>query len=113
MTDTIVMTGIYLVVVVQLALQAGIIFSAYRVVKLTGSFRAWTMIIAAFLLGAVSGLMGIFILLSNPDQITSIVQSFGASTIFLSDALSIATSLLLFFGMFDLRKRFEHAAKKP
>jgi len=106
MADTTILTSIWMVAVLQLMLQAGIVLYAYRLTRLTGSFRAWTMIILAFMLTTVSSLYGVFLLLSNPDLITGLVGSFSIPALVLSYSLSIATSLLLFFGIFDLVRRF-------
>lgn len=113
MADTTILTAIWAVAVVQLVLQAGIVTFAYRLTRLTGSFRAWTMIILAFMLTAASSLMGVFYLLNSPDQITSIISSISLPTLVFSYLVSIATSLLLFFGIFDLTNRFKHAANQP
>ncbi len=113
MADATILTSIWMVVVLQLTLQAGIVLYAYRLTRLTGSFRAWTMIILAFMLTTVSSLYGVFLLLSNPDLITGLVGSFSIPALVFSYSLSIATSLLLFFGIFDLVRRFGRAANKP
>ena len=112
MADTVVLSAIWIVAVIQLGLQAGIVMNAYRLTRLTGSFRAWTMIILAFLLTTASSLFGLFIILSNPDQITGLLQSFNAPTLVLSYSISVATSVLLFLGIFDLLRRFKHTAGK-
>src|SRR6266699_3085545 len=101
MADATLLTGMWIVAVLQLILEAGIVLYAYRLTRLTGSFRAWTMIILAF------------ILLLNPDLIAGLVQSISLPTLIVSYSVSIATSLLFFFGVFDLVRRFKLAAKKP
>jgi hypothetical protein len=113
MADVQVLTSMWAIVVVQLALQAGIVANAYRLTKLTGRFRAWTMIILSFLLTAVSSVFGVVYLLMNPDTIASLIGSFDIGTLMLSYGVSIATSLLLFFGTFDLVRKFKRAAKNP
>src|SRR5437899_6503624 len=113
MADATILTAIWIVAVLQLVLQAGIVLYAYRLTRLTGSFRAWTMIIVAFILTTASSLFGVFLLLANPDLITGLVQSISTPTLVVSYAVSIATSLLFFFGIFDLVRRFKLAAKKP
>ena len=110
MADVVVLTAIWTIAVVQLGLQAGNVFNAYRLTKLTGSFRAWTMIILAFMLTTASSLFGLFLLLSNPDLIAGLLQSLNVGTLVVSYAISISTSLLLFFGIFDLLRRFKHAS---
>jgi hypothetical protein len=113
MADATLLTGMWIVAVLQLILEAGIVLYAYRLTRLTGSFRAWTMIILAFILTTASSLFGIVLLLINPDLIAGLVQSISLPTLIVSYAVSIATSLLFFFGVFDLVRRFRLAAKKP
>ena len=113
MADVTLLTGMWIVAVLQLMLEAGIVLYAYRLTRLTGSFRAWTMIILAFILTTASSLFGIVLLLLNPDLIAGLVQSISLPTLMVSYAVSIATSLLFFFGVFDLVRRFKLAAKKP
>jgi hypothetical protein len=113
MADATVLTAIWMIAVLQLGLEAGIVLYAYRLTRLTGSFRAWTMIIIAFTLNTASSLFGVFLLLVNPDLIVGLVQSIGTPTLVLSYTISITTSLLFFFGIFDLVRRFKLAAKKP
>ena len=114
MADLVIITTIYIVIALELAAQAGAVFFAYRLTRLTGSFRAWTLIITAFILTTAASVLGlVFLLAINPDQIVSLVQSVGFGTTILSDAVNITAAFLLFFGMFDLVRRFKHTAKKP
>jgi hypothetical protein len=113
MADATILTGIWTVAVLQLGLEAGIVLYAYRLTRLTGSFRAWTMIILAFILTTASSLFGVFLLIIDPDLISGLIQSISTPTLVFSYAISIATSLLFFFGIFDLVRRFKLTAKKP
>ncbi|SRR6266849_4304392 len=113
MADTAWYTGILVVAVLESALYAGAVFFAYRLTKLTGSFRSWTMIIVALLLTTISGLSGLFVLLTSPDAITALVQSIGTPWIMISYSISISTCLLYFFGTHGLVKNFQQVAKKP
>src|SRR5437016_14497090 len=113
MADVTLLTSMWIIAVIQLILEAGIVLYAYRLTRLTGSFRAWTMIILAFILTTASSVFGIFLLLLNPDLIAGLVQSISLPTLIVSYAISIATSLLFFFGVFDLVRRFKLAVKKP
>jgi len=112
-TDVVVLTSMWAIVVLQLGLQAGIVLNAFRLTKLTGRFRAWTLIILSFLLTAVSSVFGVVYLLSSPDTIANLVASFNIQTLILSYGVTITTSLLLFFGTFDLVRRFKSAANNP
>src|SRR5713226_970153 len=108
MSDIVIITSLYLVIALELGAQAGAVYFAYRLTRLTGSFRAWTLIITAFILTTAASVMGLlFLVASSPDQITSLIQSVGFGTVILSDGVSITAAFLLFFGIFDLVKRFE------
>lgn len=113
MVDATILTGMWIIAVLQLILEAGIVLYAYRLTRLTGSFRAWTMIILAFVLTTTSSIFGVILLLINPDLIAGLVQSISLPTLIVSYAISITTSLLFFFGVFDLVRRFKLMAKKP
>ena len=101
MVDTVVISTLYFISVFQLILQAGVVFYAYRVTKMTGSFRAWTLIIAAFTLLTVRNVVSLFLSLSLPaDQLAALIDSVGVVTLILSSAINIA-------------KRFENTSKAP
>ena len=112
MADTAWFATILVIAGLELALYAGAVFFAYKMTKLTGSFRSWTMIIAALLLTTISGLSGIFLVLSNPDTITGLVQSIGVPTLIVTYTISISTCLLYFFGTHGLVKNFQQIAAK-
>lgn len=113
MADTTILTAIWMIAALQLTLQAGVVLYAYRLTRLTGSFRAWTMLILAFTLTTTSSLFGLFLLISNPDLIAGLIQQLSIPTLVFSYTISIATSLLFFFGVFDLVRRFKRTAKPP
>ncbi len=114
MVDVVVLSTLYFISVFQLILQAGVVFYAYRVTKLTGSFRAWTLIIAAFTLLTIKNVVSLVLSLSLPaDQLTALINSIGAVTLILSSAVNIAAGVALFLGMFGLVKRFENQSKAP
>jgi hypothetical protein len=114
MVDVVVLSTLYFISVFQLILQAGVVFYAFRVTKLTGSFRAWTLIIAAFTLLTIRNVVSLVLSLSLPaDQLTALINSVGAVTLILSSAVNIAAGVALFLGMFGLVKRFENQSKAP
>jgi hypothetical protein len=112
MLDPIIIPTLYFISVFQLILQAGVVFYAYRVTRLTGSFRAWTLIIAAFTLLTIRNVVSLFLSLSLPaDQIAALIDSIGVVSLILSSAVNIAAGVALFLGMFGLVKRFENQPK--
>src|SRR5256885_13096333 len=114
MVDTVVISTLYFISVFQLILQAGVVFYAYRVTKLTGSFRAWTLIIAAFTLLTVRNVVSLLLSLSLPaDQLGALIDSVGVVTLILSSAVNIAAGVAPFLRMFGLAKRFENQSKAP
>src|SRR5256886_17247736 len=110
MADATLVTGMWIVAVLQLILEAGIVLYAYRLTRLTVMLRAWTMIILAFILTTASSVFGIFLLLLNPDLITRLLQSIILPTLMVSYAVSITTSRLFFFGDLELVRRFKLAS---
>jgi hypothetical protein len=114
MLDPVVIPTLYFISVVELILQAGVFFYAYRVTKLTGSFRAWTLIIAAFALLTVRNIVSLLFELMLPtDQVSSLIESVGVTTTILSSGVNLAAGLALFLGMFGLVKRFQSQPKAP
>src|SRR5438094_10126776 len=114
MLDPIVIPTLYFISVVELILQAGVFFYAYRVTKLTGSFRVWTLIIAAFALLTVGNVVSLLFELMLPtDQISTLIESVGVTTTILSSAVNLVAEVTLFLGMFALVKRFQNQAKTP
>src|SRR5437867_11264472 len=98
MADATLVTGMWIVAVLQLILEAGIVLYAYRLTRLTGSFRAWTMIILAFILTTSSIVFEIFLLLVNPYPIAGLVQSISLPTLIVRYGVPLTTSLLFYFG---------------
>ena len=114
MLDPVVIPTLYFISVVELILQAGVFFYAYRVTKLTGSFRAWTLIIAAFALLTVRNVVSLLFELTLPvDQVSSLIESVGVVTTILSSAVNLVAGVALFLGMFGLVKRFQSQPKTP
>jgi hypothetical protein len=114
MLDPVVIPTLYFISVFQLVLEAGVVFYAYRVTRLTGSFRAWTLIIAAFTLLTIRNVVSLFLTLSLPaDQLSSLIESIGVITTIASSAVNVAAGVALFLGMFGLAKRFEKQSKAP
>ena len=112
MLDPIVIPTLYFVSVVQLVLQALVFLYAYKVTKITGSFRAWTLIIAAFAILTVRSVVSLFMTLSLPaNQVSTLIESVGVTTTILSSIVNLAAGVALFLGFFGLAKRFQNQAK--
>src|SRR5438128_9364699 len=96
MLDPVVLPTLYFISVFQLILQAGVVFYAYRVTKLTGSFRAWTLIIVAFTILTVRNMVSLFLSLSLPaDQLASLIGSARLVTLTASPAVNVAAGVAL------------------
>jgi hypothetical protein len=112
MLDPFVLPTLYFIAVAELIFQAGVVFYAYKVTRITGSFRAWTLIIAAFSLLTIQSVVGLALTLSLPaDQIATLISSLGVTTTILSSMVTAIAGALLFLGVFGLAKRFESQAK--
>ena len=112
MLDPIVLPTLYFIAVLELVFQAGVVFYAYKVTRITGSFRAWTMIIVAFSLLTIQSVVGLALTLSLPtDQLSNLISSVGETSTILSSTVTAMAGALLFIGVFGLAKRFESQAK--
>jgi len=110
--DPVVLPTLYFISVIQLILQAGVAYYAYRVTKTTGSFRAWTLIISAFTILTLRNAVSLLMSLSLPaDQVTSLIESIGIGTIVIGAIVNVAAGVILFVGVFGLAKRFESQPK--
>ena len=112
--DPVVLPTLYFVSAVQLILQAGVAYYAYRVTRTTGSFRAWTLIIASFVLLTIRNVVSLLLTLSlPPDQLASLIGSIGINAIVLGQIVNISAGVVLFVGVFGLARRFENQPKNP
>src|SRR5207245_8680089 len=101
MLDPAVLPTLYFISVFQLILQAGVVFYAYRVTKLTGSFRAWTLIIVAFTILTVRNVVSLFLSLSLPaDPLASLIDSVGVVMIIASSAVNVAVGVVVLLVKF-------------
>ena len=110
--DPFILPTLYFITVVELVFQIGVVFYAYKVSRITGSFRAWTLIIAAWTIVTVQSVIGLVLTLTLPaDQLGSLISTIGETTTILSSMVNVAAGLLLFLGVFGLAKRFQNQAK--
>ncbi|HZD12444.1 MAG TPA: hypothetical protein VE177_02870 [Candidatus Binatus sp.] len=112
MIDPIVIPTLYFLSALQLVFQALVFVYAYKVTRVTGSFRAWTLIIAAFAVLTVRNVVSLFLTLSlPPDQISSLIESVGLTTTILSTVVNLVAGVALFLGFFGLAQRFQSQSK--
>ena len=112
MLDPYILPTLYFITAVELIFQIGVVFYAYKVSRITGSFRAWTMIIAAWTIVTVQSIIGLVLTLTLPtDQLANLITSIGETTTIFSSTINVAAGLLLFLGVFGLAKRFQSQAK--
>src|SRR3989475_10333769 len=101
--DPIVLPTLYFIAVLELIFQAGVVFYALKVTRITGSFRAWTLIIVAFSLLTIQSVVGLVLTLSLPtDRIASLISSAGENTTDLRSIVQGGAGGLLFPGGFGV-----------
>ena len=89
------------------------IYYAVRIAKSVGTFWAWSLIIAAFVLGALEYVASFVETLELPQsQLDGLVNSLGAVRIWQSLAVGSLSSLFFAFGMFGLMRVFEKIQKR-
>src|SRR6266849_5612216 len=99
MLDPIVLPTLYFTTVLQLILSAAVAYYAYRVTKQTGSFRAWTLIITAFIILTIRNVTSLILTLTLPaDQVAALIETVGVTATILSTVINVAASVILFLG---------------
>src|SRR5205823_12267048 len=101
MLDPIVVPTLYFIAIFQLILQAAVFYYAYRVTKMTGSCRAWTLISLAFALLTVRNVVSLILTLSlRADRVSSLLESVRVPTTIRISASTVAASIALCLDMF-------------
>ena len=88
-------------------------FYCYRLTRITGAFRAWTLMIAALAVLAF-GVLASFVRLvafESPAQVERTVQQAGAMGFAFQGAYGLTLSALLFLAMFELYGMFRRTQK--
>lgn len=88
-----------ILVLLQIILQLGAAYFAYRLMRLTGTFRAWSLIVIALIIQAIRRILSQLIIM-NLVPLGSIIE--------LVDRLFIAllVSACMIVGMYELEKIF-------
>ena len=90
----------------QIILQLGAAYLAYRLMRLTGVFRAWLLLIIAFILMTVRRVTALLIQLGS-------MLPLGDSVGFVDRiVLPLTISILLVISMYELVRTFERQLKK-
>jgi hypothetical protein len=114
MLDPVVIPTLYFFSVLELVLQSLVFFYAYRISKITGAFRAWTLIIIAFAALTVRNVVSLMLTLTLPaDQVSTLIESIGVTATIASSAVNLVAVVALFLGFFGLVKRFQNQSKGP
>jgi hypothetical protein len=100
---------IYAYTFLELILDLAAVFYAYRLTKLTGSFRGWILMILALVLITVQGTSSIvsLIVFFPEAQLESLVSTVGTAAIIQGAVIGIAVSGSLFGAMFELYRTFK------
>ena len=93
----------------ELILDIGAVYFAYRLTKITGAFRGWILMIIAVALITVQGTTSILtlILLFPESQLEALITSIGTPALIEGAVVGVAVSLSLFGAMFELYRTFK------
>jgi len=87
--------------VVQILVQLGAVYLAYRLTKITGAFLAWSLVIIALVLMTVRRVTALMIEIGS-------ISALGGSIAFIDRILlPLAISILLLFAMYGLVRTFQ------
>jgi len=96
------LTAPNIVAAVSIILQLAAAYYAYRLMRITGVFRAWALVVLALFLQLFRRIIALMA-----------VAGLGTEFIEMFDLLiMLMISLFLFFGMYELSKKFEKILKK-
>jgi hypothetical protein len=101
-------TYVYAYTLLELLLDIGAVYFAYRLTRITGAFRGWVLMIAAVVLITFQSTSSILTLaLFFPEsQLESLIQSIGTGTFIVSSLIGMLVSITLFLAMFELFRTF-------
>jgi hypothetical protein len=105
----------YAYVTIELLFFVGAFFYSFRIIRLTGVFRAWILLIASLGLIAI-GVVAAYLRMVFFESIQALdatLQSSNPVSILSSSAYGLAISALLFFAMFELYGTFRGIYKPP
>jgi hypothetical protein len=93
----------------ELALDVLAVVYAYRLTKITGTFRGWLLMILAVVLITVQGSASIvsLILFFPESQLESLIASVGTGALIQGAIIGVALSASLFGAMFELYRTFK------
>lgn len=112
MLSPMVVPTLYFFSVLELVLQALVFVYAYKITRITGSFRSWTLIIIAFAILTIQNVVSLIFSLSLPaDQVSSLIESVGVTTILMGQVVNLVAAVSLFLGFFGLAQRFQNQSK--
>lgn len=113
MVDVVIISLLLLSSLVQLGATLGAVYFAYRITRIIGTFRAWTLVISAFVLLTLRNVSSLLLTLSlPPEQLASILEAIGPTGLWPSQLINIGASVLLLVGMYGLVKTFERQSNK-
>lgn len=104
---------VYALITLEIALLIGAAIYCFRLTKLTGAFRAWTLLIVAMALVAIANTVQYLnvVLFYSAAKIEAIVSASPLGFI-ANTAYGLAVAGLLFFAMLELFKTFKRL-KRP
>ena len=105
-------TGVfYGIAALQLLLVMLATYYAYRIGRLIGSFRAWSLLILSFVLTLGQNLLGLSTLIQMPeDKIVALFNQSSSTVIWTGQILSMLPSILLTISMYGLHQIFKKKA---
>jgi hypothetical protein len=105
----------YAYVTLELLFFIGAFFYSFRIIRLTGIFRAWILLVASLGLIAI-GVVAAYlrmVLFESVQTLEAALQNSNPTSVLSSSAYGLAVSALLFFAMFELYGTFRGMYKPP
>jgi hypothetical protein len=99
----------YAFVVTEAALDVGAAYNAYRLMKLTGAFKAWILMIVAVAIIAFQGLVTVLeiVLLYSEKEVEVLLGALNIWVYLYEIVPGLLLSFILFGAMYELHKTFK------
>jgi len=99
---------VYAYTLIELILDIGAVYFVYRLIKLTGTFRWWVLMIIAVTLSAIQSVGSLLaqFLLFPPEQLEQLILSIGVGYVVYSSIVGLLTAIVFFLAFWELYRSF-------
>jgi len=105
---------VYSYTLIELLLDIGAVYFAYRLTRLTGTFRGWVLMIIVVVLIATQNVGSLIaqLILLTPTQLEQLILNIGVGFIIYSSVIGLLTAIVLFLAFWELYRTFARVKRR-